>query len=66
MTDKTDAVILPDRDEKVNAAREVIDLLRAKGYPIRIAREILNIANDRLDMEPLRFPKPVYKIKGEA
>lgn len=63
MSDKPNAVILPDRNEREQIARDVVNFLRPKGYPIRMIREILTMAVERLEMEPLREPKPIYDVK---
>lgn len=63
MSDKPNAVILPDRNELEQIARDVVNFLRPKGYPIRMIREILTMAVERLEMEPLREPKPIYDVK---
>ena len=65
MPEQNNPVALPDYNGAEQAAKEVIDFLRPKGYPIDLVRSILRTASDRLDMEPLRYPKPVYKLPGE-
>lgn len=65
MADNSDVIILPDYEERNQVAREVLDFLRPKGYPIRMIREILNLAIEKLDGEPLREPRAVYEVKKQ-
>ena len=63
MADKSDVITLPDYEERNQVAREVLNFLRPKGYPIRMIREILSLAVEKLDGEPLREPRVVYEVK---
>lgn len=63
MADKSDVIILPDYEERNQIAREVLNFLRPKGYPIKMIREILNLAAEKLDGEPLREPKAIYEVR---